>query len=43
MTILAYTIVAALIFVLGCLAFEEAEGAYSGFVSRHFKKTDLKK
>lgn len=38
MTILAYTLVGALIFFLGCLAFEEVEGSYSGLVSRYFTK-----
>lgn len=41
MTILAYTIVAALIFFLGCLAFEESQGAYSGLVS-HIKNRKTK-
>lgn len=34
MTFLAYNLVAALIFFVGCLAYEEIEGAYSGLVSR---------
>ena len=34
MTVLAYTTIAALIFFLGCLAFEEVEGAYAGLFSR---------
>ena len=34
MTVLAYSVVAALIFVMGCLAYEEVEGVYSGLVSR---------
>lgn len=34
MTVIAYGTVAALIFFLGCLAFEELEGVYSGYVSR---------
>lgn len=34
MTLFAYGTTAALIFFLGCLAFEELEGVYSGYVSR---------
>ena len=34
MTILAYSIVAALIFFSGCLAYEELEGVAAGLVSR---------
>ena len=37
MTVVAYTIVGALIFFLGCLVFEELEGVNSGLVSRHVK------
>jgi hypothetical protein len=34
MTVLAYGLVAALIFFVSCLAFEEVEGVYSGLISR---------
>ncbi|MFT3930851.1 MAG: hypothetical protein QM709_11215 [Spongiibacteraceae bacterium] len=34
MTVFAYATIAALVFFLGCLAFEELEGAYSGVVSK---------
>lgn len=34
MTLIAYGMTAGLIFFFGCLAFEELEGVYSGYVSR---------
>lgn len=34
MTVVAYAIVGALVFFLGCLAFEELEGVGEGLVSK---------